>query len=67
MKNLLMDEIFRAGRHLLSSERVRVQVMKKKKWTSVTCPRCGETVPDYLIEGDHCGACGSMKYYKEIG
>ncbi len=67
MKERLQDEIFRAGRNILSSERVRVAVKKKQKWTSVTCPCCGETVPDYLIEGDHCGACGSMKYYKKIG
>lgn len=66
MRGRLQDEIFRAGRDILSSERVRIAVQKKKKWTSVTCPGCGETVPDYLIEGDHCGACGSMKYYKKI-
>lgn len=67
MKERLQDEIFRAGRNILSFERVRVTVKKKQKWTSVTCPCCGETVPDYLIEGDHCGACGSMKYYKKTG
>jgi formylmethanofuran dehydrogenase subunit E len=66
MKDRLQDEIFRAGRNILSFERVRVIVKKKKKWTSVTCPCCGETVPDYLIEGDRCGACGSMKYYEKI-
>jgi formylmethanofuran dehydrogenase subunit E len=66
MKDRLQDEIFRAGRNILSTERVRVIVKKKKKWTSVTCPCCGETVPDYLIEGDRCGACGSMKYYEKI-
>jgi len=66
MKGRLQDEIFRAGRMILSFERVRVPVKKKKKWSSVTCPCCGETVPDYLIEGDHCGACGSMKYYEKI-
>jgi formylmethanofuran dehydrogenase subunit E len=66
MKGSLQDEIFRAGRNILSFERVRVAVKKKKKkWSSVTCPGCGETVPDYLIEGDHCGACGSMKYYEK--
>jgi formylmethanofuran dehydrogenase subunit E len=67
MKDRLQDEIFRAGRNILSFERVRVMVKKKKKWTSVTCPSCGESVPDYLIEGDRCGACGSMKYYEKIG
>ena len=66
MKGRLQEEIFKAGRNILSSERVRVIVKKKKKWTSVTCPCCGETVPDYLIEGDRCGACGSMKYYENI-
>jgi formylmethanofuran dehydrogenase subunit E len=66
MKGQLFDEIFSAGRSILSFERVRVTVQKKKKWSSVTCPCCGETVPDYLIEGDRCGACGSMKYYEII-
>lgn len=66
MSGRLQDEIFRAGRDILSFERVRVRVTPKKKWTSVTCPCCGETVPDYLIEGDRCGACGSMKYYEKI-
>ncbi len=66
MKGILQDEIFRAGRTILSFEQVRVTVKRKKKWASVTCPCCGETVPDYLIEGDHCGACGSMKYYEKI-
>jgi formylmethanofuran dehydrogenase subunit E len=56
MKGQLFDEIFRAGRDILSSERVRVTVKNKEKWLSVIYPRCGETVPDYLIEGDHCGA-----------
>ena len=23
-------------------------------------------VPELLLEGDHCGACGSMKYYGKI-
>lgn len=66
MKGLLQEEIFRAGRMILSFERVLVPVKIKKKWSSVTCPCCGETVPDYLIEGDRCGACGSMKYYEKI-
>jgi len=66
MKDQLQSEIFRAGREILSSEKVRVEVRSKKKWKSVTCRTCGETVPDYLIEGDHCGACGSMKYYERI-
>lgn len=65
MKGRLFDEIFSAGRKILSTENVRVNVKPKKKWKSVTCPACGESVPDYLIEGDRCGACGSMKYYQK--
>jgi len=66
MKGQLFDEIFRAGRNILSVERVRVTVKKKEKWSSVPCPCCGESIPDYLMEGDQCGACGSMKYYLKI-
>ncbi len=66
MGETLQVEIFRAGREILSSERVRIKVTGKRKWKPVTCPGCGETVPDYLIEGDHCGACGSMKYYEKL-
>jgi len=66
MNGQLQDEIFRAGRNILSSEKVRIVIKKKRKWSSVTCSCCGETVPDYMIEGDRCGACGSMKYYEKI-
>jgi formylmethanofuran dehydrogenase subunit E len=66
MRELLQEEIFRAGRDILSWERVRVGTSTKRKWQSVTCPGCGETVPDYLVEGDHCAACGSLKYYEKI-
>lgn len=65
MDDALQTEIFRAGRAILSNERVKIKVEGKRKWKPVTCPCCGETVPDYLIEGDHCGACGSMKYYEK--
>jgi len=66
MKDQLQDEIFKAGRDILSFEKVRVGVNHKKKWKSVICPGCGETVPDYLVVDGHCGACGSMKYYNKI-
>jgi formylmethanofuran dehydrogenase subunit E len=66
MADELQDEIFRAGRDILSFEKVRVDVRSKKKWKSVTCPGCGETVPDYLVVNGHCGGCGPMKYYQEI-
>jgi len=66
MKDTLQDGIFRAGRQILSYEWVSVGVKPKRRWKSVTCKVCGETVPDYLIEGDRCAACGSMKYYEKI-
>jgi formylmethanofuran dehydrogenase subunit E len=68
MNNQLFDEIFSAGRAILSSERVRVKVESKKKWKSVTCPKCGEMVPDYSVGADGlCAACGSTGYYEKIG
>jgi len=66
MREQLQDEIFLAGRKILSFERVRVPVVKKRSWKSVTCRCCGETVPDYLAEGDRCSGCGSMNYYEKI-
>jgi formylmethanofuran dehydrogenase subunit E len=62
----LQEEIFRAGRDILSFEHVIVSVTPKRKWKSVTCPCCGDTIPDYLFENDRCGGCGSMKYYEKI-
>jgi formylmethanofuran dehydrogenase subunit E len=66
MKGGLQDEIFRAGRKILSFERVRVAITAKRKWESVTCPDCGETIPDYLARDGRCGGCGSMNYYEKI-
>ena len=66
MKDTLQSEIFRAGREILSFERVRVAIIHKIKWESVTCQCCGETVPDYLAMDGRCGGCGSMNYYEKI-
>jgi formylmethanofuran dehydrogenase subunit E len=62
----LQEEIFRAGRDILSFEKVRVSVTPKRKWKSITCPCCKDTIPDYLYEKDQCGGCGSLKYYEKI-
>ncbi|MGA9086239.1 MAG: FmdE family protein [Methanoregula sp.] len=62
----LQEQIFRAGRKILSYEKVRVPVKIKEAWQPVTCPTCGETVPDYLVVDGKCGACGPMKYYEKI-
>jgi len=65
MNNQLFDEIFSAGRAILSCERVMVKVEGKQKWKSVTCPKCGEMVPDYSVGADGlCAACGPMGYYE---
>ena len=66
MKDTLQAEIFRAGREILSFEYVQITVNHKQKWESVTCPDCGETVPDYLARDGRCGGCESMKYYEKI-
>lgn len=63
---LLQEEIFRNGRDILSTERVRVPVRQKQKWKPVDCPSCGESIPDYMILDGKCGACGSMNYYEKI-
>jgi len=67
MSETLQQEIFRAGRDILSTERVRVKVSGKRKWKPVTCPCCGDSIPDYLFQDDKCGGCGSMNYYEKIG
>jgi formylmethanofuran dehydrogenase subunit E len=66
MKDRLQEEIFRAGRDILSYENVRITITPKQRWNSVTCPCCGDPVPDYLLENDQCGGCGSMKYYDRV-
>jgi formylmethanofuran dehydrogenase subunit E len=66
MEIQLQEEIFRAGRNILSFEHVHIRVTPKRKWKSVTCPCCGDTIPDYLFENDRCGGCGSMKYFEKI-
>jgi formylmethanofuran dehydrogenase subunit E len=65
MKDTLQEEIFRAGREILSFERVRVAVSGKRKWQPVTCPCCGDSVPDYLFGDGRCHGCGSMSYYEK--
>lgn len=67
MDESLQTQIFRAGRAILSYEWVRINISPKARWKPVTCSCCGEPIPDYMAEGDHCGACGSMMYYEKIG
>ncbi|HTY52593.1 MAG TPA: FmdE family protein [Methanomicrobiales archaeon] len=65
-EDALYEEIIRAGKGILSHERVRLKVSLKGEWDSATCACCGEMVPADLLEGDVCRACGSMAYYEEI-
>lgn len=63
----LIDEILKAGRDILSYQRVCVTVPPKMSWKSVPCPFCGERVPDITIEEDQrCRGCGSFSYYEVI-
>ena len=62
----LTDEIFRAGREILSFKRVRVKVPGKEKWEAALCSCCGEMVPGDLLEDGACSGCGSLAYYEEI-
>jgi formylmethanofuran dehydrogenase subunit E len=62
----LIDEILRAGRDILSFQRVRVRVPLKDPWKSVPCRSCGEMVPDSMLEGKICRGCGSLSYYEVV-
>jgi len=67
MTKPLFNEIFSAGRKILSSEHVWVTVEGKKAWKAVTCLKCGEMVPDYSLGPDGlCAACGALGYYEKI-
>lgn len=62
----LLDEIIKAGRNILSWERVNVHVTSKPKWDSARCAKCGETVPENTLIGGVCLGCGKLKYYDDI-
>ncbi len=61
----LLEEILTAGRTILSFEEVIVTTEAKKKWKSVICTQCGETIPDYLASGDLCMSCAGTHYYRK--
>ncbi|MDD1728651.1 MAG: FmdE family protein [Methanospirillum sp.] len=63
MAKALQDEILKSKRSILSVQKVKVPVKQKEKWRSAVCKTCGEAIPEYLIEGDHCAGCGSLRYY----
>jgi formylmethanofuran dehydrogenase subunit E len=66
-KDVIYDEIFEAGRGILSWERVRVLVPEKAKWAAVLCSVCGEMIPDFLAEEGICKTCLKDAYYEKSG
>jgi formylmethanofuran dehydrogenase subunit E len=66
-KDRVYDEILKAGRSILSWERVKVLVPQKAVWQAVQCPVCKEMVPDYLVKDGVCTACGGASYYERSG
>jgi formylmethanofuran dehydrogenase subunit E len=62
----LLDDILRAGRSILSWERVDVRIPPKDDgWKPAICPACGEMLPDYLIGEGLCKACGKGSIYQK--
>jgi formylmethanofuran dehydrogenase subunit E len=59
----LVDEILKAGREILSFEKIQVKVTPKQKWRSAQCEVCGEMVPEDLLIQGVCRGCGSMAYF----
>jgi formylmethanofuran dehydrogenase subunit E len=64
-RDRVYDEIFEAGRSILSWVRVKVSVPKKAVWQAVQCAVCKEMVPDYLIEDGVCTSCAGTSYYEK--
>jgi formylmethanofuran dehydrogenase subunit E len=62
---LLLQEIFSAGRNILSSEGVKVQVHPRQKWHQAQCRCCGEMVPEDLLKDGMCTGCSPAAYYKK--
>jgi formylmethanofuran dehydrogenase subunit E len=61
-EDALYEEILRAGRKILSHEKVTLKIPAKGEWDSATCSCCGEMVPADLLEKGVCRGCGSMAY-----
>ena len=62
----LLEEIFCAGRDILSWEPVKVKFAPKEKWKSAVCKSCGEMVPENTLENGVCKGCGSQAYYEKV-
>lgn len=66
-KDTIYDEIFEAGRGILSWDRVQVHVPQKAQWAAVMCTVCGEMVPDFLANKGICKTCLKEAYYEKSG
>ncbi len=62
----LLEEILCAGHDILAWEPVGVRFTPKKKWTSKTCPACGEMAPEQTFDNGVCRGCGNMAYYDKV-
>ena len=66
MTGMLFDEIMGDGQRYLSIEPVSVRVSLKRGWQAARCDCCGEPVPDTLLTGGVCAACGDQRYYEPL-
>lgn len=62
----LLDEILKAGRQILSYERVLVKVPEKQKWHVMACRSCKEMVPDVTCVNGICEGCSPKAYYEKL-
>lgn len=66
MTGTLFDEILGGGRRYLSLERVVVRFDPRQDWSAGRCDCCGESVPNTLLTGGVCAACGDQRYYDPV-
>lgn len=66
MTGALFDEILGGRRRYLTLEPIAVRVDLKQEWSSGRCDICGEAVPDTLLTGGVCMACGDQRCYDPL-
>lgn len=62
----LIDEILKAGRDILSYQRVRVNVPLKRSWEISQVHNLRRDGPGYALDGDQCKGCDSLSYYDVV-
>ena len=66
MSKQVVTDILKKGRKMLLCEKVRIPIIPKEKWDTGVCSSCGEHIPSYMLEGDICPGCGSLKYFERV-